>query len=351
MSTIRRCLVLLTNVMLVLSICACGRSDDCFFSLNGQELDSKDVAAFVYVYVTEFNIRDVEQLEEFYEGSTTYQEYYKQELENDIIETVLLYKEAKDKGITLTAGDREKLATNTSNVLKRFEGEDMQEDVSKADIEKVYEMKLLGEAYLDAVSQETEEVSGKEDEASDSADEAEGKNVGRQDRYVKVYQVIFPIVELDEEGMVRSDEEGNLVTVSTAEVSKRKEEAVRFAEQAGTGADMEMLLEDVSDGVTGVEKYLKYDDLATDYKHAVDAISVGEVSGVIESDYGFYVVKLLEKDSADFSNTITTYEEEVLESTARTEELNRLYSLYAGANKEYKNNTLWDTLEIRRYIK
>lgn len=351
MSVIKRSFVLLLNVMLVFSLCACGRSEEWIFSLNGQELDSKDVAAFAYVYVAEYNIKDEKQLEEIYEGSTTYQEYHKQELENDIIETVLLYNQAKEEGIRLTAEDKERLVTNTTNVWSRFKGLELQEDVSKSDIEKVCEMKLLGEAYLDAVSKSTDNPSEKKDEDSDSQDEGEEKANVTTDRYVKVYQVTFPIVEFDDDGMVRSDEAGNLIAISATEVAKQKEEATRFAEAAGAGSDIEMLLGDLSDGVTGVEKYLKYDDLSGDYQHAIDVISEGEVSDVIESEYGFYVVKLLEKDSVDFRTTITTYEEEVLESTAREEEVSRLYSLHADANKEYKNSTLWDKIDMKVYIK
>ena len=42
--------------------------------------------------------------------------------------------------------------------------------------------------------------------------------------------------------------------------------------------------------------------LEKEYKRAVDSVSEGEVSGLIEGDYGFYVIELIEPDAKEHAS-------------------------------------------------
>lgn len=327
-------------IVMMLSLGACGQSEDWVFLLHGEKIYKQDVAAFAYIYAMEYNINDVEQLEEIYEDTTTYGEFYKQQLEDDIVSVVLLYKEADTKHVKLSDEAKEQIQASTSKVMERF-GKDVLEEagVSKADIENVYEMKMLGNTYLDGLLE-----GEKEGESLESSSDEE-------DRYIKVYQVTFPTVELDDDGMVQSDADGNLKKLSATEISDREQEAISFVENAKNGEDIESLLQQCDSDVSGIEKYLKYDDLEKNYKSAVDEMSVGEISDVIEADYGFYVIRLLEKDDAEFAGTVSNHEKESEGIAVQEEELERLYSEYAQPNKGYKNTGMWDLIDIKDYIK
>ena len=237
-------------IVMMLSLGACGQSDDWVFLLHGEKIYKQDVAAFAYIYAMEYNINDVEQLEEIYEDTTTYGEFYKQQLEDDIVSVVLLYKEADTKHVKLSDEAKEQIQASTSKVMERF-GKDVLEEagVSKADIENVYEMKMLGNTYLDGLLE-----GEKEGESLESSS-------GEEDRYIKVYQVTFPTVELDDDGMVQSDADGNLKKLSATEISDREQEAISFVENAKNGEDIESLLQQCDSDVSGIVKYLKYDDL------------------------------------------------------------------------------------------
>lgn len=327
-------------LVMMLGLVACGKSDEWIFSLNGEMLYDKDVAVFAYIYTMEYNVNNVEQLDEVYEDTTTYGEYYKQQLEEDIVTTVLLYKEAKENKIKLTDEEEEEIKVRTDKVLERF-GEKVLEgrDISKSDIEKVYEMKLLGDAYLNSLP------TGEQDERASS-----GLDSGEAERYVKVYQVTFPTVQLDEDGMVQSDTEGNLKKISVTEIAEKEQEANTFAESAKQGENMETLLQDCDVTVTGIEKYLKYEDLEPEYQTAVDRLSVGEVSDVIESDYGFYVIRLLEKTDKDYAETIKQHEQQSVDVSVKETEVERLYGDYAQPNREYKNVSAWNGIDMKSYI-
>lgn len=330
----KRLLSMSLCVLMVFTLCACANGDDWVFHLNGETVDVQDVATFACIYTAEYNVTGTEQLDELYEDSITYRMYYKQQLEEDIVSTVLLYKEAKAHNMKLTKEQKKKIQTSADYVVERFSEEALEQlGVTRAGIEGVYEMKMLGDAYLESLSDEEEEQSPE------------------NERYIKVYQVTFPTVSLDENGMIQSDAEGNLKKVSSSEISKMEEDAIAFAELARQGEDMEGLLNDYAPQVSGVEKYLKYDDLEENYQTAVDAMSVGDVSGVIEADYGFYVIRLLEKDDTEYGETMSSYEEQSEKVTVKEMELDRLYSEHAQMNKEYKNVDAWDLVNIRDYIK
>ena len=326
-------------LIMLLSLCACDKKE-WIFSLNGEELYEKDVAAFGYIYTMEYNIKDEEQLDELYSDTTTYGEYYKEQLEDDILSTVLLCKVAEENGVKLSDEAKSQIETHTARVLERF-GKDALEEtgVSESDIEQVYKMKMLGEAYLDALT----------DEESDVEEENPKEEVNP--RYIKVYQVTFPTVQMDEDGMVQSDTEGNLKKLSPMEISERKQQATEFAEKAQLGEDMETLLKDCETIVSGIEKYLKYSDLEPAYQAAIDGMSDGEVSGVIESDYGFYVIRLLAADDTEYASVVEYHEKESAVLSAKEELLNELYTEYGSANKEYKNADKWNTIEMKDFLR
>lgn len=327
-------------LVLAMGLVACGKSDEWIFLLNGEMLYDKDVAVFAYIYATEYNVKSLEQLDEVYADTMTYSEYYKQQLEDDIVATVLLYKEAKQNKIKLSDEEQEQISVRTEKVLERFGAEMLEgRDILESDIEKVYEMKLLGDAYLNSLS-----ADGKNENTSDGSDS------DKEARYVRVYQVTFPTVQLDEEGMVQSDAKGNLKKVSGTEIAEKEQEAIAFSDSAKQGEDMETLLEDCDATVTGIEKYLKYEDLEKAYQSAVDQLSVGEVSDVIESDYGYYVIRVLEKNDKDYAETIEKHEEQSANLSIKETEVERLYSDYAQPNREYKNVSAWNNVDMKDYI-
>lgn len=327
-------------LVMILGLAACKSKNDWIFSLNGEMLYDKDVAVYAYIYNTEYNVKSLEQLDEVYEDTTTYGEYYKQQLEEDIVSTVLLYKEAEKNKIKLSEEEKKEVEVRTEKVLERF-GEKVLEgrDISKSDIGKVYEMKLLGESYLDSLPED-----GKND--TTSADSGSDK----EERYVRVYQVTFPTVLLDEDGMVQSDESGKLKKVSVTKMLEQEEAAKAFSESAKQGEDIETLLENSEAGATGVEKYLKYSDLEKEYRSAVDELAVGEISDVIESDYGYCVIRLLEKNDKAYAETIEKHEEQTENLSVKETEMERLYSDYAQPNREYKNGSAWSKVDMKNYI-
>lgn len=328
MSRVKRIIIILTSVWLVAGLTACGGESKWIFSLNGEKLYNKEITVFGLIYTKEYNIVNKKQMNEQYEDGDTYGEHYKKELEDEIVSTVLLYVEAKEAGYKLTKEEKETAEKSAESLMDSCGREWVEEqDISNSDIERVYEMKFLANSYIEGLSEGAEKKSENE-------------------QYIKVYQVLFSTIALDDNGMIKSNQDGTAVSLSDAQIAKRKEQAVEFAEKVHDGTDMEVLLKSYDKTVTGVEKYLKYDDLEAGYKQAVDKTSEGRVSDVVESAYGYYVVKLLEKNAENYATMMNSYAETAASQKKKDEILDKLYNAYVRDDKKYKNQKRWDTVSI-----
>lgn len=319
---------------LVICLSACGIGKKWIFSLNGEKIYNKDVTAFGLIYAKEYNIKYTNELQEIYEGTETYEEYYKNELEDEILSTVLLYSEAEKNNWELTKEEKEEISEKVEELVNEYGTEWLKDrKISDSDIEKIYEMKFLGDSYVESLTKEEEE------------DDSEEKS-----RYIRVYQVTFPTVLLDEEGMIQSNQDGTMQKQSEEEMEKIKLQAEDFAEKVKSGEDIEKLVKEYDDTVTGVEKIMRYEDLDTEYKQAVDKLSKGDCSEVISAEYGYYVIKLLNDEDKEFVQAVSDYESIAIVTDKREELVAELYDTYLKEEEDYKNSKRWDEITIRLFL-
>ena len=71
----------------------------------------------------------------------------------------------------------------------------------------------------------------------------------------------------------------------------------------------------------------------------------------MEEDYGYYVIRLIEKDDKEYAQSVAEHQQETDVLALEQEELDRLYSEYAQENKGYKNSSMWEMIDIENYMK
>lgn len=341
----KRILAWIVCIWMVAGLSGCGQGKDWVFSVNGETLYDKEVRAYGIIYANEHSIAYSEQLNEIYEGKTTYQEYYKEQLSDSIVEMLLIYAEAKDKGVKLSEDDKQ-MAEQEADELVEICGEGWLDtkNITKEELQAVYEKLALGERYLE--SQTVAEDTEKSDESSDEAEQE-----AEDERYIRVYQATFPTVELDENGMVVSNQDGEPKSISTAKKEEKRQEAEEFAKAVQAGEDMKQRLKDYDQTVTGMERTLKYADLEASYKKAVDGLSKNQVSDVIVSDYGYYVIMLMESDDGEYVKNVMEYEKAAKEDEKRNEVVEKLLAAYTKSVDEYRNAEMWDEIYFSGFLK
>ena len=224
-SKFRRIGGIVTVLFLVVSMTACGNGTRWIFSLNGEKLYHTQVDAFGFVYAMDHNITNEGQMEEVYEDGDTYAQHYKKELEDSILSGVLLQQKANDAGIQLSK-DQKKECKKKAKALVEVYGKERLQDkkVEQGDIQKVYETIRMGELYIESATQA-------EDTADDSAE--------KDNRYVTVYEALFPTVMFDKDGMLLSDTDGDVRQMSTSEKEKQYNKAQEMVQKITDGEEPE----------------------------------------------------------------------------------------------------------------
>ena len=324
---------------LVLMMTACGTGKQWIFSLNGEKLYNKDVDAYGYVYVMDHNIANDGQMDTSYDEKDTYAEHYKKELEDELLSNVLLRQAAQDDKIRLSAKEKKECKKKAEALVNAYGEERLkQKNLTREDIQNVYEAQRLAEDYVTA--------KGQDDSVSQDAEDDQEK-----ERYVAVYQILFPTVQLDDDGFVTSDDEGRQVEVSAEEKSQQKERAEELYSKVSDGEDIETAWKAFSSYATGNKTSYLYRDLDDGYKKQVDVLSEGQISEVFEGRYGYYIVRLDQKEDTEYSDRITNYENQEAIQNFRKELISDLYTRYVGNDKGYRNDKRWEGVSILEYLK
>lgn len=316
-----------------LGLFGCGKGNASVFELNGQKVSEKEVSIFGTIYANEYNLHNTQQMDEFYENGQTYSEYYKDAIKEEIMSTVLLYKEAMEHHCKLTK-EQESSAKEQAKDFVSYCGEERlkKQGIKLEDVQKVYEMKAYAQNYV--VSQADEE-SGKQPE---------------EERYVRVYQVLFPTVVLDKNGMIQTDEQGDVKQMTSDEKQQLLEYAKELREKALNGSDLEQLAKNASGKASGTVKVYKYSDLENSYKQAVDRLSEGKVSDVITTDNGYSIIKLINQDDTDYAKNINEYDNLDKVSKKRSDVVEQLYDLHLREDKNYLDLEKWNAIQIEAFI-
>lgn len=323
---------LLLCLVLVMALTGCEKKKADVFHISGTDLSYEETLAFGFIYTRDANVNDREVLEEPYDATMSYGEYHKKQIKDDIVNTLLLYKEGKENKISLSSEDKDEIDIDSEELISYYgEGFLKSFNIEKNDIKHVFEMKAYANKYLERLANIDEE-----------------ENV---DRYVKVYQVTFLTAKLDENGGYALDENGDVVMMDDSKVKEQKEKAQEFANQLKDGEEIEDLLKTAGKNVIGAEKYLKYDDLSEAYKKAVDGLSVGKTSEPFTFNYGYYVIKMLSQDGEDYAKAISAHDLATLKNDVQIQEVKRLQDKEIGNSKEYIEEDVWNTIGVDMLMK
>lgn len=319
-------------MMLCLSLTGCGKANKALFHICGQDLSYEETMVFGYIYGMEYNLNESVSFDELYEGTMTYGAYCKQQIQEEIVNTMLLYNESKQENLSLSSEEKDMVASNVSRLIGYY-GEDFFEaaNIKENDVETVYKMKALAQKYVDACVTDDGTTPGAE-------------------RYVKVCQVTFLTAKLDGNGNYDINENGEVEMLDAGAISKKRDEANDFSSRVKEGEDINTLLKEYDSSVVGAEKYLKYDDLSPEYRKAVDGLAVGETSAPFSFDYGYYVIQLLERDGGDFSKAIADHDTATLKDEKKNEELTRLRDKHIGNSTNYMEKD-WEQIKIEAFVK
>lgn len=334
MHRIKYGMVWVISIGMLALLTACGVENKEVISVRGMHYSYKEAVAYGVIYASEQGLAGVDMSETHDDTKLTNEQYYKKQLQKEMEEVLLFNIAAQSEDMSLSKEEKKQVEEKAKEWKETVGKEYCKEySLEEADFVKILEMKYLADDYLEKIKPDTEE---------DTAAQPE--------RYVQVYQVLFPTVQL-ENGMLVSDADGGAKQVDETEKQRLKEVAEAFTVELSEGKTMDELAASYSEDGIATTTHLKYEDLSEEYKKQVDALSEGQTSGVFEDVYGYYVFELLDKDADAYGEALLGHEQTKEYESLRQEETDRLRSLYIGADSDYIDREIWKQIDMNQLIR
>lgn len=318
---------------MLLVLTGCGKKDSLIIEINNEGLTEQDVTAFAMMFIQERGLRSQVELEEQYDEENTYEQHYKALLHREVVEDYLLYYKARDEKIHMSKEQKKQKSEYLDSLENNFGKEWMKErNLERADLEKVYEIKCRAQRYLE---EKTETVLSEE------------KTDGR---YIHVKQALFMTALVHEDGMVVTDQDGNVEKEAPEKIEVAKQEAEQFAQQAAERETLDISVSGFQTRVNESENYYKYEDLEQNYKNAVDRIKEGEISRVIETKYGYCVAQLVESDAKEYGTILKNHDNQVVRELYNKTWIEEIKHEIAKEGGIIENQEYWQQLILGNYV-
>lgn len=250
----------------------------------------------------------------------------KEQLYDDIVRDALLYQEAKKKGYTLTS-DEIKLYEDEVNREWDAMSKDVRKNIgaSKDLIMRIKEKKGLIDKYFTEILK-TYKVDEEKVKASIKSDEYKEIDIQTIGYHKYTY-----------------GEDGSEITKSKEENEMGLESLTEIADKAKTAKNFEDLLTDDSDPLETEELSIIPGETACDKKiqDVASSMKPGEVSNIIDTESGYFIVKVLDNTSDD------AYKEAL--SDAMKQEKYKQFDKYFDTlikNADIQTTKEWDGIKI-----
>ncbi|MBQ8983202.1 MAG: hypothetical protein IJ079_06390 [Lachnospiraceae bacterium] len=237
------------------------------------------------------------------ESYPTLDSAFKAQLLLQMRQTKILYQKAVERGLTLTAEEEAEMNELVDAFIQNYDSDTQEEYGFDRDVlVKIYtEMGLIKK--LENTLQEEAEYE-------------------KQD-YGTFYNFVFLTIELDENGNGVLDENGQYVELSQDEILAQKTKAEEVLNRLKNGADPESVIEEYDLSATSGLMHATSDSLRDTY-----GLKDGEVSELIQNDFGYSIEKMVSVVDSDYSETVNAYNESSSKSNAVEDQENAWFDSY-----------------------
>ncbi|MDF2803003.1 MAG: hypothetical protein K0S61_2906 [Anaerocolumna sp.] len=237
-------------------------------------------------------------------GGQSFEESAKEEILNLITQTKIINDKAKDYNITLTDEEETTISKNAEEFLDNVTSEDKEKyGFTQELIEQFYRENLNYQKVYDAATMNVD---------TDVSNE-EAKQITVQHLLIKT---------------VKDDGSGNQVAVSEVDKKAALKKAQELLNRAKETDDFKALAEDNTED-SNVEYTFGTGEMVSEFENAAFALKTGELSGIVETQYGYHIIYCV----SDFSEDATLEKKESIIAD-RQDKLFR--QLYEDWSKTYK---------------
>ncbi|MBQ3546424.1 MAG: peptidylprolyl isomerase [Lachnospiraceae bacterium] len=296
-----------------------GLSDSELFKIDGSAFKVSE--AMVYL-TTEKNLYEESYGSEIWTksiGDITFEEYVKNSVKNRLAEIKTLNLLAKEKKIKLSNEEKE-IAKNDAK--EYFSGLTKEEkkymDIDEDTVYKVYkEYRLAEKVYTELVKDVNPEIS-----------DADAKVIKVAAIYAKTYTI---------------DSAEKRVEYTAEEKESAKKNITKLLDTINNGEDFMTIAANNTDA-DQVEYQFGKGDMIKEFEEVAFALKAGQVSGVIETPDGYYVIKCIN----DYLEDETQKNKETLIQEEKNKAFKDIYNPFVEKLSSQFNEKAWEKIEFSK---
>ncbi len=275
---------------LLFAFIGCGKVEPTVFTIDGTEVSMKEYNIYYNQYMMQVEQSMAEdQLDEYWntevDGKTNYQ-MAKETAYNELMELYVIAKYAEKSGFTFN----DEVMQMASTVKNQFTGGSYQTfyemlDTDSASLDKIARNIAISEALYQKLI---------DDGVIDLSEESIKKEF--EEKYYKAQHIL----------VLTTDDAGNPVE----NVEEKKAYAEQILQRVNNGEDFTTLANELSEDPgqeTNPDGYVfTENEMVKEFEDSVKSLEVGTVSGIVETSYGYHIIKRVplsyENDGAKVEN-------------------------------------------------
>lgn len=245
----------------------------------------------------------------------------KNKVKQQMIELNMIYLMAKEEKVTCSEKEEEVLRQAANAYYGTLSEEEKSAlMVSEENIFDLYRKMYLTDKYYEKkTSDENREISDEE---------------------AKVIDVMYIYFKTGDR-----DIHGKIIPYEDAIIQEIKNEATAILQRIQQGEEIQNLATSVSDD----EEYrcsFGRGEMEEDFENAAFALKAGEISGLVEAEDGFYIIKCMD----DYLEAETQEHKKNLEKQYQAEKFREIYEPFIAQRTLEFHNKVWDGISIPDYV-
>lgn len=298
------------------------------FIIGSEKVYADEVSFYALQCAFNYHLSNADMLYEYYDGTTTYEEQYKNEVKQAIVDTKVMYLAALQKGIRLSEEDQGEVAKEVAQTLSNIGAY-----LDKFNIDESLVTEILTEQKYAKLLKETV-VSEKEDVHT----------------YFHVYNLLFPTVKTNADGTIATNADGSLVPENETNKQKKYAMAMKAIELSKTDMTLEAIAKELGVTETSGDIYGDIENYDSEkYLEEIHSMTEGDVSQIVETIYGYNVFCLISKDDKEYAAQMKAQEEMFADSEAYENQLEK-WKQAVDIDERKLESDAWETFTMKDYV-
>mgnify|MGYP000992874075 CR=1 FL=1 len=247
-------------------------------------------------------------------GGQTFEALAKQDIMNMMVQNKIIGQKADKYNVSISEDEEAQIKENTTKFLAGITDEDKAKyGITEEIVTNIFRDDLLKQKVYEAATLDVNT------EVSDE----EAKQITIQHLLIKTQ---------------KTDKDGKTVEFSPEEKAAAREKAEKLLKEAKKTKDFKKLAEDNTED-SNVEYTFGKGQMVKPFEEAAFAMKPGEVSDIVETDYGYHILYCV----SDFNEDATQAKKEDIIKQRQSDAFQKLYTEWQKEVKVKVNDELWDS--------